>query len=61
MQLAIQFQTLYNKVNMLTKRYNQKMNKRSKGITEVKIARLILFDLSFGHVTPAFELVTRAG
>ena len=27
---------------------------------EVKIASFILFNLSFGHVTPAFELVTRA-
>ena len=36
------------------------MNKRDKGITEVKIAPLILFNLSFGHVTPAFELVIRA-
>ena len=46
---------------MLTKKYNEKMNKRNKGITEVKIAPLILFNLSFGHVTSAFELVTRAG
>ena len=46
---------------MLTKKYNQKMNKRNNGITVVKIASLILFNLSFGHVTPAFELVTRAG
>ena len=37
------------------------MNKRNKGITEMKIAPLILFNLSFGHVTPAFELITRAG
>ena len=37
------------------------MNKRDKGITEVKMAPRILFDLSFGHVTLAFELVTRAG
>ena len=37
------------------------MNKRNKGITKVKIAPLILFKLLFGHVTPAFELVTRAG
>ena len=36
------------------------MNKRDKGITEVKIAPLTLFNLSFGHVTPTFELVTRA-
>ena len=36
------------------------MNKRDKRITEVKIALLILFNLSFGHVTPAFELVARA-
>ena len=56
----IQFQTFYNKRNMLTKKYNQKMNKKDEGITEVKIAPLILFNLSFGHVTPAFELVTRA-
>ena len=61
MQLVIQFQTFYNKVNMLTKKYNQKMNKRKKGITEVTIAPLILFNLSFGHVTSAFELVTGAG
>ena len=33
------------------------MNKKNKEITEP----LILFNLSFGHVTPAFELVTRAG
>ena len=32
------------------------MNKRNKGITEVKI-----FNSSFGHVTPAFELATKAG
>ena len=37
---------------MLTKKYNEKINKRNKGITEVKIAPLILFNLSFGHVTP---------
>ena len=36
------------------------MDKRDKGITEVKIAPLLLYNLSFGHVTPAFELVTRA-
>ena len=36
------------------------MNKRDKRITEVKIALHILFNLSFGHITPAFELVTRA-
>ena len=36
------------------------MNKRDKRITEVKIALLILFNLSFGHVAPAFELVIRA-
>ena len=37
------------------------MNKRDKGITEVKVAPLILFNLSFGHFTPAFnfKLVTR--
>ena len=46
---------------MLTKKYNKKMNKRNKGNTEVKIAPLILFNLSFRHVTPAFELATRAG
>ena len=45
---------------MLTKKYNQKMNKRDKGITEVKIAPFILFNLLFGHVAPAFELVSRA-
>ena len=61
MQLVIQFQTFYNKVNTLTKKYNKKMNKGNKRITDVKIAPLILFNLSFGHVTPAFELVTRAG
>ena len=37
------------------------MNKRNKGITEVKIAPLILFNLSFRHVTPALKLVTIAG
>ena len=37
------------------------MNKTNKGITELKIAPLILFNLSFGLVSPAFELVTRAG
>ena len=37
------------------------MNKRDKGITEVKIAPLTVFNLLFGHVTTAFELVTRAG
>ena len=37
------------------------MNKRNKGITEVKIVRIIQFNLSFGHLTPAFELNTRAG
>ena len=47
--------------NMLTRNYNEKMNKRNKGITEVKIAPLILFSLLFGHVTPAFELFTRGG
>ena len=36
------------------------MNKRDKGITEVKIDLLILFNLPVGHVTPAFELVIRA-
>ena len=51
MQLVIQFQTFYNKRNMLTKKYNQKMNKGGKGSTEVKIAPLTLFNLSFGHVT----------
>ena len=61
MQLVIQFQTFYNKINMLTKKYNQKMNKRNKGISEVEITPLILINLSFGHVTLAFELVTRAG
>ena len=61
MQLVIQFQTFYNKINMLIKKYNQKMNKRNKGITEVKIAPIILFNLSFRHVTPGFELVSRAG
>ena len=35
------------------------MNKRNKGITEVKIAPRILFNLSFGHITPASELVIR--
>ena len=60
MQLVIQFQNFYNKTNLLTKKYNLKMNERDKGITEVKIAPLILFNLSFGHVTPEFELVTRA-
>ena len=60
MQLVIQFQTFYSERNMLTKKYNEKMNKRHKGITEVKIAPLILFNLSFGHVTPAFEFVARA-
>ena len=34
---------------------------RNKGITEVKIAPLILINLSFGQVTLAFELVTKAG
>ena len=37
------------------------MNKRNKGITEVEITLLILFNLSFGHVIPAFDHVTRAG
>ena len=37
------------------------MNKRNKGIAEVKIAPHILFNLSFGHLTPAFELVIKAG
>ena len=60
MQLVIQFQNFYNETNMLTKKYNSKMNERDKGITEVKIPPLILFNLSVGHVTPAFELVTRA-
>ena len=60
MKLVIQFQTFYNKRNMLTKKYNQKVNKRDKRITEVKIALLILFNLSFRHITLAFELVTRA-
>ena len=55
MQLVIQFQTSYNTINMLRE------NKGNEGITEVKIAQLILFNLSFRHVTPAFELVTRAG
>ena len=32
----------------------------SKKIAEVKIASFILFNLSFGYVTPVFELVTRA-
>ena len=59
MQLVIQFQTFYTKRNMLTKKYNYKIDKRDKGITEVKTAPLILFNLSFGHVTLAFELVTR--
>ena len=27
------------------------MNKRNKGITEVKVAPLIMFNLSSGHVT----------
>ena len=58
MRLVIQFETFYNKINMLTKKFNSKMNKRSKGITEVKIAP---FNLSFGHVTLAFELVTGGG
>ena len=61
MQLVIQFQTFNNKINMLTKKYNQKMNKRNKGITEVNIAPLNIFNLSFGDVTRTFELVTRAG
>ena len=60
MQLVIQFQTFYNKRNLLTKKIQLKRNKRNKGITEVKIAPFILCNLSFGHVTPAFELVTRA-
>ena len=37
------------------------MNKKNKGITEVKMAPLILFNLSLGHVILAFELVIRAG
>ena len=60
MKFVIQFQTFYNKRNMLTRKHNEKMNKRDKRIAEVKIALLILFNLSFRHVTPAFELVTRA-
>ena len=46
---------------MLTKKYNQKINKINKRITEVKITPLTLLNLSFGHVTQAFVLVTRAG
>ena len=42
MQLVIQFQNFFYKINMLTNK-NQKMNKRNKGITEVKIAPLIQF------------------
>ena len=42
---------------MLTKKYNKKMNKTNKGITEVRIASLILFNLSFEHVTLAFEFL----
>ena len=34
MPIVIQFQTLYNEINMLTKNYNLKENKRNKGITE---------------------------
>ena len=44
---------------MLRKKYNEKMNKRNKEITEWKIIPLILFSLSFGHVTAAFQLVTQ--
>ena len=50
----------YNKTKMLTRRYNYRMNKNNKGIIEVKMALLILFNLSSAHVSPAFELVTRA-
>ena len=50
MQCVIQFQTFLNKINKLTIKYNKKTNKRNKGITEVKIAPLILVSLSFGHV-----------
>ena len=55
MQLVIQFQTFYN-----NEKIQLKINKRNKGITELKIAPLVLFNLSFGHVSLAFhfELVT---
>ena len=33
------------------------MNKRNKGITDVKINPLILFNLSFGHVTRHLNLL----
>ena len=55
-QIVMQFQNFYSVDN-----YNGKEDKRNKRITEVYTAPLILFDLSFGRITPAFELVITAG
>ena len=53
---VIQFQTFYIEINLLMKYHNGKEDKRSMGITEVYSAPLVLFNSSFGQVTPTLNL-----
>ena len=58
MQLVIQFQSFYNKMNMLTRKYNKKMNKRNRGITDVKKLHLFyqIYHLDTYHLNLLPEL-----
>ena len=61
MLLVIQFLADYNEINMLMKTTIKTRIKEIKELLTVYTASLVLFNLSFGQITAAFEPVIRAG